>query len=119
MLTAFFKWWYGAGWVAVAKGVSKRTASLNASLSTTSLLRTLFAPWRRIITYPGAGLDAKMRALADNLFSRVVGFFVRLFVLIAAGLMLVLVTLATLIETLVWPLLPLGIIVFIVLAVTG
>lgn len=119
MLTAFFKWWYGAGWMAIARGLPKRTASLNASLSTTSLLRTLFAPWRRIITYPGTSLEAKLQALADNLFSRVVGFFVRLFVLLAAGLMLVLITLATLVETIVWPLLPLGVIVFIVLAVIG
>lgn len=119
LIKSFFIWWYGTGWLAVADSLAKRTHHLNDAFSVTTLLRTLFQPWRRIITYPGAGLDAKFHAAMDNLFSRVVGFFVRLFVLLAALLMLVIVSLATLIETLVWPLLPLALIVFIILAIKG
>lgn len=117
MFVAFLSWWYIEGWLAVAESLPKRAASLNAAFSTATLARTLFQPWRRIITYPGASLADKMHALADNLFSRVVGFFVRIFVLMAAALALALVTLATLVETLAWPLLPLGVIVFIIMAI--
>lgn len=75
--------------------------------STRTLLRTLFAPWRRIVTYPGASLDAKMRASLDNLVSRCIGFTVRFFVLLAAGVALVALLVFALLEIIVWPLVPL------------
>jgi hypothetical protein len=72
------------------------------------LLRTLFSPWRRIITYPGAGLDAKMRAFGDNLVSRCIGFTIRSFVLFAAAIAFILLGLLALLELVVWPLVPLA-----------
>ena len=83
------------------------------------LLRTLFSPWKRIITYPGASLDAKIRAFSDNMVSRAVGFSVRLLVLFTAALMLLLVSIVALIEIVVWPLLPILIIVTIVKGIIG
>lgn len=117
LIKSFFVWWYGEGWLAVLGSLPKRAANVNANFSTATLARTLFQPWRRIISYPGASLNDKFHAALDNLFSRVIGFFVRLFVLLAAALMLLLTTLATFLETLAWPLAPLAVIVFLILAI--
>jgi hypothetical protein len=117
LLTQFFRWWYSDGWLSVVESLARRSRSLNQALSTGSLIRTLFAPWRRIISYPGASLNAKLHAALDNLFSRIVGFVVRIFVLLAAGVIQSIVMLLTLVEMLVWPLLPLAVIGFLVMAV--
>lgn len=74
--------------------------------STTILLRTLFSPWRRIITYPGAGLDARLRAFGDNLVSRCIGFTVRSFVLLAAAIAFLVIGAASIAEIVIWPLIP-------------
>jgi hypothetical protein len=75
-----------------------------------TLLRTLFAPWRRIVSYPGASLSAHFQAAMDNLVSRAVGFTVRIFVLVAAALAMVIVAIVAVIEIIAWPLIPLAIV---------
>ena len=77
--------------------------------SVNQLLKTLFAPWRRIISYPGASLDERFRAWGDNLFSRMIGFVVRFFVLLTALLSLALIMALTVVELIVWPLLPVAV----------
>ena len=103
----FFRWWYGQGWQLQLRNMERRLTRTSHLFSVPSLLRTLFAPWRKIVTYPGAGLEAHVRAATDNLVSRFVGFFVRLMVLIAAGVILTLLLIGSLIELGVWPFLPL------------
>ncbi|SRR6266567_1410640 len=115
----FFGWWYGAGWQLLARNMQRRMRGISRMFSVAILIRTIFAPWKRIITYPGAGLDAKMRALADNMVSRFVGFTIRLFVLIAAGLMLLLGGIASVVELIIWPLLPIAALVLLVRGITG
>jgi hypothetical protein len=109
LIMSFFSWWYVRGWQQVALNFEPRLKGVADTFSVHQLLRTLFAPWRRIITYPGASLDERFRAWGDNLFSRMVGFVVRLFVLLAALLTLVLVALLSIIELVIWPLLPVAI----------
>jgi len=103
---SLFNWWYGAGWAGVMRSTQRRLATLAGMFSIAILLRTLFSPWKRIITYPGAGIDAKLRAFGDNLVSRCIGFVIRFFVLLTAGVALVLLSIAGLIELLAWPLVP-------------
>lgn len=105
----FFRWWYGQGWMLQAQNIRRRLTRTSHLFSVPSLLRTLFSPWKRIVTYPGAGLDAHIRAATDNLVSRFIGFFVRLFVLIAAGVMLFLVFVVSAVIMAIWPLLPLAV----------
>lgn len=81
------------------------------------LLKTLFAPWRRIITPPGRGLDEKMRALGDNLISRAVGFVVRLFSLITALILVVLASVLGSVMVVIWPLVPVIFVISIIKAV--
>lgn len=114
-IPSFFAWWYGHGWGLVANSFRSRLKGVIDEFSVSQLAHTLFAPWRRIITYPGASLQARFRAWGDNMFSRVVGFFVRFFVLIAALISVLLVTVFTAIELIVWPLLPVAIPVFIIM----
>ncbi|MDB5170407.1 MAG: uncharacterized protein JWO35_101 [Candidatus Saccharibacteria bacterium] len=109
LVLSFFSWWYGRGWKQVFDSFGPRLKNIANAFSVNQLTRTLFAPWRRIITYPGATFGDRLRAWGDNLFSRIVGFFVRLAVLFAALLVIVAAAGFTVIELLVWPLLPIAI----------
>jgi hypothetical protein len=100
-------WWYGSGWAGVIGATQRRLQGLNEAFSAHILLRTLFAPWKRIVTAPSGALDAKLQALGDNLVSRAVGFTVRFFVLLTAGLAFTALCIVGLAELIVWPLLPL------------
>jgi len=104
----FFQWWYGRGWRGVFTSNHRRLTELAGAFSIGLLLRTLFAPWRRIVTTPGADPGLRLQALGDNLISRLVGFVVRFFVLLAAGVMFLLLAVGTAIETIVWPFFPLA-----------
>lgn len=105
-MLGLFSWWYGAGWKGILGATNRRLAALADMFSLNILLRTLFAPWKRVVTDPGASLDAKLRAFGDNLVSRAVGFTVRLFVLLAAAVSFVAIIIASIIELVAWPLLP-------------
>jgi hypothetical protein len=109
MFIAFFSWWYGRGWQQVVSSFKPRIRSVLYSFSVRQLLTTLFAPWKRIVTEPGRSLEDRLRAAADNAFSRCVGFVVRFFVLLAAFVSVVIVALLCVIEIVAWPLLPLAI----------
>jgi hypothetical protein len=112
-------WWYRQGWLQIAKNAQMRFTKVSHLFSVPILLRTLFAPWRRIITYPGASIEAKFRAMGDNLVSRVVGFSVRALVLFSAGLMLLLTIVAAVIQLVAWPLIPPAIVVFLIKGIIG
>lgn len=114
LVLSFFSWWYGRGWKQVFDSFGPRLNSITNAFSVNQLLRTLFAPWRRIITYPGASLSDKMHAWGDNFVSRVIGFIVRFFVLIGAVFVLVVMAVLTVAEMAVWPLLPVAIPVLII-----
>lgn len=109
MVLAFFSWWYGAGWKQVIGSFGPRLQRTADSFSVRQLLRTLFAPWRRIISNPGRSLEDKIRAWADNMFSRVIGFIVRLGVLLAALVCMLFMAVVTVAEVVLWPLIPLAV----------
>lgn len=117
LVASFFSWWYGRGWRQVAASFRTRTEGVAATFSVAQLSRTLFAPWRRIISYPGEGLGAKFRAWGDNVFSRAVGFVVRLIVLFTALLAILAVALFTAFELVLWPLLPPAVPILIIVGV--
>lgn len=118
LVLSFFSWWYGRGWQNVAKNIGPRLQGLAASFSAGQLLRTLFAPWRRIMTYPGDSLAARVRAWGDNLFSRAVGFVVRVLVLLAALVMTIVVAVLSVAEVVAWPLLPIAVPILIIMGLT-
>lgn len=116
LLLDFFSWWYGKGWL-------ERLASLHVNVlhwidffSLGTLLRTLFKPWKQIVSSagPNGGLSDMKNAFLDNLISRFVGFFVRISVLIFAVFVLMGVFVVTAVFVLLWPLLPLFPVILIV-----
>lgn len=106
----FFSWWYSQGWALLARNIRRRIIRTSHLFSLPILIRTLFAPWKRIITDPGSGLEAHVRAATDNIVSRFIGFSVRILVLFTAGVILLFVCLSAIIELVIWPVIPLAII---------
>lgn len=119
MILDLLSWWYSTGWRRVAQSILTTTAAIERSFSVSSLLGTLFAPWRRIVSYANRSLDEKIRAALDNLISRMVGFFVRFFVLIAALVSVILSLVVLTAATLIWPFIPLLIVFCAVRGITG
>ncbi|GEM_PF-162355 len=107
LMLSFFSWWYGPGLIGLVRTIQRRMQQLADMFSVAILLRTLFSPWRRIITYPGAGLEAHLRAMLDNMVSRVIGLLVRVSVLLAATILFVLLAIVSALQIILWPLLPL------------
>jgi hypothetical protein len=107
---SLLQWWYGHGWLSAVEHSEQRLKNTYRLFSIPILLRTLFSPWRRIITTPGASIGDHIRAAVDNAVSRMIGFIVRLIVLLTAGLLLLLASILSLLELLSWPLIPLAVI---------
>lgn len=103
---SFFSWWYGRGWRDLATSVGPRIQGVANTFSVSQLLKTLFQPWRRIITYPGDSLAEKFHAWGDNVFSRAIGFVVRTMVLLASLIAILATIIFSVIEIIIWPLLP-------------
>ena len=112
MFVELLRWWYGPGWMATVHRVSAWTSGIERAFSLTLLLKTLFSPWRRIISVSGRGIDAKIKAALDNLVSRLVGFVVRSIVLVAAGAATLGAFIGGLLMMVIWPLLPVAIVAF-------
>jgi hypothetical protein len=106
LAVAFIQWWYGPGWRNAADRLAARIQNIYLNFSLPILVRTLFAPWRRIITPPGTGLQQQMRAMVDNAISRAVGFIMRLAVLITALIMILLCVVFGTLWLILWPLVP-------------
>lgn len=119
MIFELFRWWYGAGWQTMIRNISAGPVSVERNFSVAILVNTLFAPWKRMTTVSGKALDARIQAMLDNLVSRCVGFFVRLFVLIAAGVSILITFILAAVMAAVWPLVPALIIVCAVKGITG
>ena len=113
------RWWYGAGWLNAWRNVTGWPGRVSHAFSIPILLKTLFAPWRRITTPPGSSLDSKIHAGVDNLVSRVVGMIVRFLVLIAAGLMSLFSFVAAVTLAVAWVFIPAAGLVLAVMGITG
>jgi len=117
MILEMLRWWYVSGWMQAIRRIRTWTMGVERAFSLSLLLKTLFAPWRRIVTARGRSLDAQMHAAVDNLVSRCVGFFIRIFVIIAALCAMLGAFIAGIITAAVWPFLPIAVVACIVKAV--
>lgn len=105
----FLQWWYGAGWALRVQMLMRHVQNWLTYFSVGILLSTMFSPWRQNVTTarPDEALQAKMNAGVDNVISRLVGFMVRVFALVAAALTVLFVMLFNAVVVLLWPLIPL------------
>lgn len=101
-----FTWWYAEGYRDLLSRLRDRIFRVWHFFSVDLLFKTLFAPWKQIITYPGKSIQAQMRALLDNLVSRLVGFAVRTIIILAAIITIAATALIGAIIFVLWPLAP-------------
>jgi len=120
LLASFFSWWYGIGWQNSARRGVTHLSRMTELFSFDLILPTLFAPFRQVSAGRGrGGLDVQLRLFVDRSVSRLVGFTVRLIMLITGVVSIVAVGIIWTIWTIVWPLLPLAPVVLVVLAIGG
>lgn len=106
LVVAFFRWWYGPGWRDNADRLKGRIKTIYLEFSIPILIRTLFSPWRRIISYGRGSLEERARATLDNIVSRSVGLVVRISALMAAIIMISLNVVLGSAWLVIWPFLP-------------
>ena len=117
LVSQLLSWWYGAGWRRRAQKISDRLAGTMDYFSMDLLLKTLFSPYRQISAGSVDGsLEVKMRALIDKLFSRLIGAFIRLILLVIGIITVIFQALFGLVALILWGLTPL--IPFVGLALT-
>lgn len=111
----YLKWWYGAGWAWILSEYNKKLSMLLRNFSVVILLKTLFSPWKQL--YTEATLRNFFQALVDNTVSRVIGFIIRVFVLIAAGLIIFILTVCFIFLVAIWAFIPPAIVILPILMV--
>src|SRR5687768_8970679 len=107
MIFQMLRWWYGTGWLQATHRITSLPLGVERHFSVSLLARTLFAPWRRIVSAGGRSLDAKIRDALDNFVSRCVGFVVRFLVLFTAMLGMLAAFVFSVAAVIIWPLVPL------------
>lgn len=119
MILELVRWWYGSGWMQTVHRISTWTSSVEHTFAIPTLLRTWFAPWRRIVTVSGRGIDAHIRAALDNFVSRCIGGFIRTIVLLIAAVSSFAAFMAGVLMMIIWPVLPIAAVYFLVRSITG
>ena len=121
-ITEMFLWWYTHGWSVFMHKNKTFLSNITDFFSMSSLLRTLFQPFRQISAESAsaeASLDLKFHMFVDRLVSRFIGFFSRLTLLIAGCIIIIIGGLLSLILIILWPSIPFAPIVGIVLSLMG
>ena len=121
-ITEMFFWWYSRGWQVFISKARTSLTSITDFFSMSSLVRTLFKPYRQIsaeTASSSASLDLKFHMFLDRLVSRTVGFISRLILLIAGTVIIIIGGIFSLVLIVLWPFIPLLPIVGIILTIIG
>lgn len=120
LVTEMLRWWYTVGWRGRAKLIAVQLDGTMDYFSMDLLLKTLFAPFRQISagTIDGS-LEIKLRALVDKLFSRVIGAFIRLTILVIGLIVIFMQAILGCLILVGWGLLPLLPIIGITISTIG
>jgi hypothetical protein len=103
------RWRYSEGFRWVAQSYAQRMKRVERDFSVRIIIKTLFAPWKQMTS--SVTSHNFFQALVDNTVSRLIGFIVRLFVLIAAGIVIIFVTTIYSAIFVIWPIMPLLVVV--------
>lgn len=121
-IAEMFLWWYAHGWLIFIKHLRSALANITDFFSMSSLIRTLFKPYRQISANSAtnsASLDLKFHMFLDRLVSRAVGFVSRLILLIAGAVIILIGGIFSIILIVLWPFIPILPILGIILTITG
>ena len=105
-----FLWWYSHGWAVFIQKVKAFIVNTVDFFSMSSLLRTLFQPYRQISAESASAdssLDLRFQMFIDRLVSRTVGFFTRLILLFVGTFLIIISAVASFLLVLLWPVVPL------------
>lgn len=120
LVNELLRWWYGDGLRQRARMVINRLDGTLDYFSIDLLLKTLFAPFRQISAGKVNGpLGMQLRAMADRLFSRIIGAFVRIIILFVGGVAIVVQAICGILIVILWGLIPLLPIAGLVLFIMG
>jgi hypothetical protein len=117
---AYIKWHYGQGLRELFGVAGNFLWFITQFFSFKLLLKTLFAPWKRLGEHYEGGLDLKAfaSALVVNTLMRVVGFFTKILVLLVGLISYVLVVVFSFFISVIWLLAPAILLGSLVLSVT-
>jgi ABC-type multidrug transport system fused ATPase/permease subunit len=121
LMIGFLQWWYSIGWMDFALRQVDRLRNLADFFSIGLLLRTFFSPFKLISAYSddNANIQQQFAEFFDKLLSRIIGAFVRFFIIIFGIIAIVFTAAATGIMFLLWPILPLMPVISVILAIAG
>ncbi len=107
VIISLFSWWYTAGWLTLVQKCGARIQGVVGFFSVPLLLGSLFAPFRQISAgHVQGSLSVQLQALGDRLFSRVIGAFVRTFLILIGLATVAVLAVLCLLAIIAWPLLP-------------
>lgn len=119
-LVGILSWWYGNGWKQRFSLSLERLSRISDFFSIGLLLSTLFAPFRQISAGGVSGsLGDQMRGLFDQLLSRFIGLFVRLFMILFGAITLLLVTVWSVLLLIMWVIIPIFPVIGLIATVIG
>ena len=119
-LVGILSWWYGDGWRQRLNLLGARIDRINDFFSVGLLARTLFAPFRQISAGAVSGpIGVQARALVDQLISRMIGFFVRGFMILLGIVVMILVAVWGIVLVIGWAIIPLFPIIGLVMVAIG
>jgi hypothetical protein len=110
-------WWYSRGWSWILRLTAARLRTIGRIFAVKILIQTLFSPWKQIHTE--ATFRNFLRIALDNTISRVVGSVVRGTILFWSLILAILVIIFGVISFVVWPFLPLTVIILPLLTLSG
>lgn len=120
LFTDLLRWWYTVGLRQRAKKIAVQLDGTIDYFSMDLLVKTLFAPFRQISAGKVNGsLDIQLRALIDRLFSRVIGAFIRILLLLVAVVAICLQAILSLLVLFGWLMLPVAPLIGLLLSLIG
>ncbi|MDD5569004.1 MAG: hypothetical protein PHG23_01140 [Candidatus Pacebacteria bacterium] len=104
----YFRWQFYKQPAEILRGLKNYLAFNVYLFSAPDLLKSLFSPWKRELSSYGRGFDFKvyLESAAGNLISRLIGFILRLFLLISFAAAEILSLAAGIVLFLIWIALP-------------
>lgn len=119
-LVGIMSWWYGNGLRLRFEMIARRIARISDYFSIGLLVSTLFSPYRQISAGRVSGsLSLQMRAFVDRLISRMIGAFVRTFMIIMGLIAIALQAISGIIVLAFWTIIPMFPVIGLLMAVIG